>query len=57
MVAYQDGKPVGRIAAIENRAHNQYYKDKVGFFGFLLPTGCLGGLPGCRLFLFCFVAA
>jgi ribosomal protein S18 acetylase RimI-like enzyme len=35
MVAYQDGKPVGRIAAIENRAHNQYYKDKVGFFGFL----------------------
>jgi hypothetical protein len=53
MVAYQDGKPVGRIAAIENRAHNQYYKDKVGFFGFLLPTGCLGGLPGCRLFLFC----
>jgi len=34
MVAYRDGKPVGRIAAIENRAHNQYYKDKVGFFGF-----------------------
>jgi GNAT superfamily N-acetyltransferase len=34
MIAYQNGKPVGRIAAIENRSHNQYYKDKVGFFGF-----------------------
>jgi len=34
MVAHKNGKPVGRIAAIENRAHNQYYKDKVGFFGF-----------------------
>lgn len=34
MIAYRDGKPVGRIAAIENRSHNQYYKDKTGFFGF-----------------------
>ena len=34
MIAYRDGKPVGRIAAIENRSHNQYYQDKVGFFGF-----------------------
>lgn len=25
---------VGRIAAIENRAHNEYHNDKVGFFGF-----------------------
>ncbi len=33
-IAYRDGKPVGRIAAIENRAHNRYYGDKVGFFGF-----------------------
>lgn len=33
-IAYRDGKPVGRIAAIENRAHNKHYQDKVGFFGF-----------------------
>src|SRR5437867_1980749 len=33
-VAYRDGKPVGRIAAIENRAHNAFYHDRVGFFGF-----------------------
>jgi ribosomal protein S18 acetylase RimI-like enzyme len=34
MIAYKNGKPCGRIAAIENRSHNQYYKDRVGFFGF-----------------------
>ncbi len=28
------GKPVGRIAAIENRSHNKFHNDKVGFFGF-----------------------
>lgn len=28
------GEVVGRIAAIINRSHNQYYKDHVGFFGF-----------------------
>jgi len=33
-IARRDGKPVGRIAAIENRAHNEHYSDKVGFFGF-----------------------
>ena len=33
-IAYRDGKPVGRIAAIENRAHNEFHSDKVGFFGF-----------------------
>lgn len=33
-VAYRDGKPVGRIAAIINPTHNQYHNDKVGFFGF-----------------------
>jgi len=33
-LAYKDGKPVGRIAAIINRNHNDYYKDKTGFFGF-----------------------
>jgi len=25
---------VGRIAAIENRAHNEYHQDRTGFFGF-----------------------
>lgn len=34
IIAYRDGKPVGRIAAIVNRTHNEYYQDKTGFFGF-----------------------
>lgn len=33
-VAYSGNTPVGRIAAIVNEAHNDYHKDKVGFFGF-----------------------
>lgn len=33
-LALRDGKPVGRIAAIENRAHNEFHHDRVGFFGF-----------------------
>jgi hypothetical protein len=33
-LAYRDGELVGRIAAIENRAHNAYWHDRVGFFGF-----------------------
>jgi GNAT superfamily N-acetyltransferase len=33
-VAEDDGRPVGRIAAIENRAHNAFHEDRVGFFGF-----------------------
>jgi GNAT superfamily N-acetyltransferase len=33
-LAVRDGNPVGRIAAIENRAHNDFHKDRVGFFGF-----------------------
>jgi len=33
-LAKQDGKIVGRIAAIINWAHNQIHEDKVGFFGF-----------------------
>jgi hypothetical protein len=33
-IALRDGKPVGRIAAIVNRAHNERYSDKTGFFGF-----------------------
>jgi hypothetical protein len=33
-LAIRDGKLVGRIAAIENRAHNRFHQDRVGFFGF-----------------------
>ncbi|MDH3424265.1 MAG: N-acetyltransferase [Gemmatimonadota bacterium] len=33
-VAKRDGRPVGRIAAIENRRHNRHHGDRVGFFGF-----------------------
>jgi hypothetical protein len=33
-IAYRDGAPVGRIAAIENRAHNAFHADRAGFFGF-----------------------
>ena len=34
LIAYRDGKPVGRIAAIVNCSHNNYNGDSVGFFGF-----------------------
>jgi hypothetical protein len=33
-IARRNGKAVGRIAAIENRAHNEFHQDRVGFFGF-----------------------
>ena len=33
-LARRDGHVVGRIAAIENRAHNRFHHDRVGFFGF-----------------------
>lgn len=33
-IARRDGRPVGRIAAIENRAHNAFHGDRIGFFGF-----------------------
>jgi len=33
-MAYRGEKPVGRIMAIVNRAHNEYYQEKTGFFGF-----------------------
>ncbi len=33
-VAYEDGKPAGRIAAIVNTRHNEVHQDRVGFFGF-----------------------
>lgn len=34
LLARRDGKPVGRICAIDNRAHTEYWKEPVGFFGF-----------------------
>jgi hypothetical protein len=30
----RNGRAVGRVAAIENRRHNGYHTDRVGFFGF-----------------------
>jgi GNAT superfamily N-acetyltransferase len=33
-LALRNGKPVGRIAAIDNRAHTEFHRDRVGFFGF-----------------------
>lgn len=33
-LAYKNNEIVGRIAAIKNDLHNEYHKDKVGFFGF-----------------------
>ena len=33
-LAERQGRPVGRIAAIANHAHNQAHHDRVGFFGF-----------------------
>src|SRR4051812_18076812 len=33
-IARRRGKLLGRIAAIENRAHNEFHRDRVGFFGF-----------------------
>ncbi len=33
-MARRAGQVVGRIAAIENRAHNEFHEDRVGFFGF-----------------------
>ena len=39
-IATRDGKPVGRIAAIENRAHNEFHHDRVGFFGFFESIDC-----------------
>jgi hypothetical protein len=33
-IAWIDGKPVGRIAAIKNNLHNKYHSENSGFFGF-----------------------
>ncbi len=33
-VCYRDGNPVGRIAGIINKEHNDFHKDRTAFFGF-----------------------
>jgi hypothetical protein len=33
-LAFQSGRPVGRIAGIVNDLHNEYHNEKTGFFGF-----------------------
>lgn len=33
-LAFKDGTPAGRIAAIINDNHNQFHQEKTGFFGF-----------------------
>jgi hypothetical protein len=33
-IAKREGRTVGRVAAIENRWHNDHHDDRVGFFGF-----------------------
>lgn len=33
-IAEKDGKIVGRIAAVENKGHNDFHNDKTGFYGF-----------------------
>jgi GNAT superfamily N-acetyltransferase len=33
-MAYRDGRPAGRLAAIVNRAHNSFHCENLGFFGF-----------------------
>ena len=33
-VAFRNGRPVGRVATIVNRTHNELHGDRTGFFGF-----------------------
>jgi len=33
-VAYREGRAVGRVAAVINRAYNTFHEDNTGFFGF-----------------------
>ena len=37
-VAFREGTPVGRVASIVNRAHNEFHGDRTGFFGFFSFT-------------------
>lgn len=44
-LALKGGNPVGRIAAFINRNHNQFHKDRIGFFGFF---ECLPDVAAAR---------
>jgi hypothetical protein len=33
-LAYRDGEIVGRVAGLVDERHNEFHKDKIGFFGF-----------------------
>jgi GNAT superfamily N-acetyltransferase len=33
-VAFRNGRPVGRIAALVDHSHNEFHADRTGFFGF-----------------------
>ncbi len=44
-VAWQNDQPIGRVAAIVNRTHNETYKDKLGFFGFF---ECIDDTPAAH---------
>ncbi|MFV0416825.1 MAG: hypothetical protein ACK5NG_10725 [Chthoniobacterales bacterium] len=33
-IVSRNGQPVGRLAAIINHTHNEYHRDRIGFFGF-----------------------
>lgn len=37
-VAFRENTPVGRVASIVNRAHNEFHGDRTGFFGFFSFT-------------------
>lgn len=37
-LALRDGRPVGRVAAIVNHAHNKWYQEQRGFLGFFEST-------------------
>lgn len=44
-VAWQNDQPVGRVAAITNRTHNETHNDQVGFFGFF---ECIDDIPAAH---------
>jgi len=48
-LARVDGIPVARVAAIRNHAHNEFYNDRTGFFGFF---ECYPGQDEAVLHLF-----
>jgi hypothetical protein len=45
-VARRGGRAVGRVAAIENREHNRFYGDRLGFFGFFEAADDPGAAAG-----------